>query len=966
MSQLVGDAYVRIHGDTRFLRDAIKRDAKRIGEEGGNSLLDSFSDTIRAAADRKLKGAQLELADAIAGGDFDRMLKRSGQSVSQFVSSMERDLKKFQEKGYFGNMAYDAKTAEKSLESLAEWAKKARAKELDEQAEMWRRAYEQQNADFRKFTEQRNRTMVQQERDWTRAIAAQNAEWRKINEDKAKALAQQERDWNAMYREQNAEFKRIIDERSRAWASYGKNLLASEKLAEKAEEATTGLTRATERNAIAARFGWSEWRRFNDERLRSLKIGEEDETAMRRWSRTIDRSVILLNRHSESTGRMFGAGSRSEFLNFIGRTVGLMSRLPNLVVAGFGKLVRFASDAVDQFSDLRKLGVPAMQAVGTIGARAFAAVVPFIISTVVGLGAMTQMMPALIMLFASLLGAITAVIGAVSIGLIGGLLALAPIAGGALVGIGLLAVGLSGLGDASDRVTKKMKPLVDAFKAFKEFAANDLANELVPIFGAIKQILQDIRPFVSDINKAFGDVLKSMVAVFQSPQMQPFLKVWGDTLPRILYDLGEGFGRLLAALTAFFTPILPYAERLADAFSVAMQRFLDWTTSAEGQNSIADFMQKAWEMGSKLWEVLKNVGSILGSILMSGAEGPGKDFLDWLAESTEKLAAFLKTPEGQEALRQFFEDVRDVMIEVKDLFISVKEKLEAVNWAQAQQDAENFISFVSGAVSAFLTFTNFISTAINTVRARWLLDITIMGDAIEGFILRSLMALDAIANGFIGWYNNTVGPVVSLFLHGIATMIRGWANFLLALGNVPGFEWATGAGKKMLAAAAGADEMADSIRKIPPSKLVNLYVEKKAAEANIASLKRALKLIPDEEVNVFIKTVQTAQRGVPYGVQVGNGSAGMGLPRMAFGGITRGSTLAGEDGAEAVLPLTKPLSLVSPEVRDITAYVRGQQPPQSGKTIIFEPGSIVVQSPSKDPELVARAFVDRLAEAASI
>lgn len=90
------------------------------------------------------------------------------------------------------------------------------------------------------------------------------------------------------------------------------------------------------------------------------------------------------------------------------------------------------------------------------------------------------------------------------------------------------------------------------------------------------------------------------------------------------------------------------------------------------------------------------------------------------------------------------------------------------------------------------------------------------------------------------------------------------------------------------------------------------------------------------------------------------------LPRAATGGIAMSPTIAGEAGPEIIIPLNRPLSMVDPSVRGLTALIRGEAGggralsggPQ--KTVIVESGAVQVFTSVEDPTLVGYSAMDRL------
>lgn len=99
-------------------------------------------------------------------------------------------------------------------------------------------------------------------------------------------------------------------------------------------------------------------------------------------------------------------------------------------------------------------------------------------------------------------------------------------------------------------------------------------------------------------------------------------------------------------------------------------------------------------------------------------------------------------------------------------------------------------------------------------------------------------------------------------------------------------------------------------------------------------------------------------------------SRARGLTPFASGGVVYGPTraLIGEAGREAVIPLDRPLNMVDPSVRWLSAIAQGKATPAmasggiaGGAQITIAPGAIVVQS-NQDPAQIAQQVMDKMAE----
>lgn len=902
MAQLVGDAYIRIFGDTSAMRRALKREEKLLAsdaEDAADSFLFNFSETIEKRAQSRMRGTQVAIADAIVGKDFDRLLKQSGRSVDDFTRDMNQTLTEFFEKGHFRKGAIGVLDFRQSLATLDEWAKETK--------------------------------VIQQIRDVE--AASRNL-----------ARARQEQD--------------------RAWVTYGKNLLATEKL-------------------------------MNSNR-----------TLLHRYGRDIDMVTVRLDKHSNALGRAFGEGSRSEVLNFVGRTIGNLSRIPAAFLKMGGSVVSF----LDEVRALNSEGTGMLRAFGTVAMRSLGGVIASIASMLIGMAAMSQIIPAVLSLLALLAGSIIAVAGAIGQGLMGALLPLGPIVLGLIGGIGALTLGLSGLGDASDRAKKKIKPLSDAWAKFRKDFTEGFVNDIQPAISGFVGIIEDtLTPLMDNMSNVIGWLARRLSDLFNSKQMKPFLDAMETSLPHIFQSLGSGLIELGAALTAFFKPILPFAERLAQKFEDAMTTFREWATSAGGQNSIRDFMEKAWEAGSKLWTIITNIGSIIWSVFGAGAEGPGKSFLTWLSEVTTKWAEFLNSKEGQEALKTFFEDVAGFMSEVRDILSILNEKLKEIDWEQAISDVMTFLGMVQSALQFFGAIWTGVADAVATGRQT----ITEEIENLKG-IYGSLEEFGATVNelltrGFrwahdwlfvtiptmiaqvIAWFASWspgIGAAISTVWTVITTPFRLAWQFLTT--TVPTWAgiiggWIGRIGPTVGAMLAGLFNIATApfravwgwivgevvqwsvriggfVRAIPTSVSAALTTLSAAFTAPFRAAYEAVagwvQRIKDLVAGAIAWVANNAPKLPDWMVPGISGPPRGGAGGAASFGPGTTSAPAGMRGADNPLANLPSLTSLSSLTRSLQ---KPEQQQQAQRVVNIYPGAIVVQSPSSDPEQVAGAVVDRLA-----
>lgn len=954
---LVGDAYVRIHADSGAMDNEIRRQMKAAGKKSGDEFIESMDKQIRATAKQKLKRSNEALVEGVVGGpkEWDRQLRQSGKSVEKFAKDVERRLVRIN-KAAGGTDTVGAKSFKsftRALQELDEWAQSAR---ITEKMRDMNEAVREQDKALRTyasnitFSEKQSRKMekaiIDQDKAWqtyrinvgrTLGDDASIASWKrqqKAIRDQIKAFASY--DSNVRFSSKRIE-KAILDQ-DRAWQTYSDNLKFN--IEHKSHPALRKFFRTLHQFSTADREVTYGYTRINKSigRFETLFAGSG-------------------KRISTIIGKSFGKGSRNNFLNFTGgvaegssRVLGGLAALPFKAIADGFKLISFSGELAyktmsgigqlmtgggsgglgDAFNMLKQgagdLAGTLKQTFGSLAKSAGPAIVAIIAAVV----AFSTALPPILSIIGSLAGAITALAGSIGIGLAGGLLALGPVliaaAGGILVLIGLITNLNSVGGDTKNKALKPLKEFTREWSKLMKFFEGKPTLNFANALGEIAPLIKTLKPFIAGLSESLYDITLRFATLFTAKDMQPFIKAFQKSIPKIFTDLGLGVDNLIAALVKFFKPILPFAEMLAHNFERLMSQFLDWTGSAKGQNAIADFMQNAWEKANDVWDIIVLLGESIAGLFSAGDKAAGGDFLDSIKEGLQTFVDWINSPDGAGALQTWFEDSKAFM---EDLFTgigNIAEALKNINWADAATKAQAAITFITDALAWIVDAVVWVNNIIST-----------MGDAWRNFV-----------DLFVSIYNATLGPAMSLILGAFSGIVRYIADMLEALANVPGFEWAKTAADKLRGAAAQADAVGDAVRRIPHTWEVTITVG-----------------------------VSNATKGLLDGIKGIGGSIAFG----ATGGILTGPTLVrrnvigGEAGDEALVPLNRPLSLVDPSVRALSAYAQGLPMTKgasggilggSGRSIVVESGAIQVVTPNADGALVASSILDRLTIAAAV
>ncbi len=199
---------------------------------------------------------------------------------------------------------------------------------------------------------------------------------------------------------------------------------------------------------------------------------------------------------------------------------------------------------------------------------------------------------------------------------------------------------------------------------------------LAPEFAALRRSVQDIlladvdtaftnfaRTSLPTLKKGLGEtaaafnelILKSL-GVASSPLFQGNMTLIFEGTARVIRSFGDALPDLILGLSNLAVAALPVIERFTTFVTEGLKAFGVTLQTKEGVDKYTTSMNKAADTLSTLYDILKNVGSIIGTVF-TAADGAG--FLENLKSITGEFDKFLKTPEGQEDLKTLFTALAD-------------------------------------------------------------------------------------------------------------------------------------------------------------------------------------------------------------------------------------------------------------------------------------------------------------------
>lgn len=664
----------------------------------------------------------------------------------------------------------------------------------------------------------------------------------------------------------------------------------------------------------------------------------------------------------DTFGRFFGKGSRNDFLNVVGSMVrgltnlstGFANFLGGVSETGvqLGTMIGKIGDGTSSFA---KFGQALARFAGRGGggggvAAAGAIGIPIIIVAIYdAIGVLASGIT-------GILGLITALASTLAFGLVGALGAVAGALVPVVFGVGVLALAIANL---DEKTKKALRPVADAFEELGKAAADGFGPHLVRNVDSFVDALEGAKPVVRETADRLGKVMDGFIADIESPAFDRLRTRLSKFLPNAAETLGRAFGDLGLGLAGVFEALIPLTNRFLGWLAGISAEFANWANSAEGQQKMKKFFDDAGDsaavLGDFIWAAVEAV-----TALFDAGKGTGDRLFTSIADTLDRFTAWAQTKEGKKSLEEFFAFVEEFGRELGETLVKFVELVDALDNPRTRENlllTLEVIQKIIGAVAFLVTkleqaiamfdaMTDVILGPFRTIGAtvRSLVGAAFKG--LGGFILRQIDKVNVMKI-----FNFPSLGQIAKFVVGLPNAIyKAWGDADLynifefpSLNKVARF--IVGLGKEIKDLWGDADLM--DIFDFP--KLADIAAKFSGLGAMIENA------IGEVAIDVVLNPIGKAAK---FWDKV-----------TAAGGVFVGAQqrIIGEAGPEAVVPLARPLSMVDPAVRELSAIAQGLKPgldangamipaPVGGREV-----NLTVVTPTQDPFAVATEVVNRLA-----
>lgn len=457
-----------------------------------------------------------------------------------------------------------------------------------------------------------------------------------------------------------------------------------------------------------------------------------------------DRDVDLGTR----VGRLFGAGSRNNALNLLGRTIGntinLTTKLGKAATSMTQNFAKGFKSVGDNASFAQKImagfGKQGLNISGVFGSMAKAGP-----AAAVAIGVVLVVLSTLASVISALIALMTAMISTIVSGLVGAMAVL----GGAILAVvaagGLLTAAFMSMTDAQKTALKEaFLPL----RAEMVGIGQIMMREMVPAFGTWSKNLQQALglaiPVAQAMGKAFADAGSIITKSFSGPGFQAFATSLSQWLPSIVTNLSTAFGNFMNGLLGMFAAIMPYVNQFAVYLSNVTERFSKWANSASGRNTISDWVGRALESLKSLWNFTREFFGFLGDLLFSSeAQNAGNTIFDSLARSFRGFRDNIEKAKKDGSLARWFEEALEFGRDLKAFLIGLKDVFKSLVQSETLKNFGEFLKILGDLLSVLADAIHLTADVTSGVKN---LGKTLVGGAISG----GVKIVGDLTGGFFG------------------------------------------------------------------------------------------------------------------------------------------------------------------------------------------------------------------------
>lgn len=355
---------------------------------------------------------------------------------------------------------------------------------------------------------------------------------------------------------------------------------------------------------------------------------------------------------------------------------------------------------------------------------------------------------------------------------------------------GVAAAGIGTLIGVFAAMTIAFKTKTDELKAFKENIAG-ISAQFRPVavaiqrslfpglekgFSILTRAIPTLRTGLSGLGATVGDVAVNLARVVtSSTNLRNLAIVFREGQPQL-----TAYGNALGSLATIFTTIAAVSAPIATRFAQFVEAFASGaeaaTLAGAESGKLAAFMERAADVAAQLGQITGDTFRGLFNVL-SASSGAGQTLLDRISALAARFAEWSGSIQGQNALRQFFENALPVVREVNGL---IGDLLRIIVAPLASGDTGGVITFIRSLRTDVIPALQQVGDAAGQLGPH-LIELT---TAFAGLI--SSLANSGALGAFVGTLSVLLDGVSAVLQLPVVGQLAGWGLAFLGAAKAVG------------------------------------------------------------------------------------------------------------------------------------------------------------------------------------
>lgn len=225
---------------------------------------------------------------------------------------------------------------------------------------------------------------------------------------------------------------------------------------------------------------------------------------------------------------------------------------------------------------------------------------------------------------------------------------------------------LSKLSPAAQDFVRRMVGLKPALGELRGFIQEKLLNQLgEAIEGLTRRWIPNLKDGLGGIAEEINGGLRRALADLDTEASRNKVSKIFENVEKSVGPFLDGLNDVIQGFLSLSQVGSEFLPGLSGSFADLAERFRNWAESPEGQQKFRDFIAESLRTFNQILDIAKELGGVIAKIF-GGSDEVGESWLDSMEKTFREWNNFLGTPEGQQKIKDFFNEVKTIVEAIVD------------------------------------------------------------------------------------------------------------------------------------------------------------------------------------------------------------------------------------------------------------------------------------------------------------